>query len=493
MGSNARKLDCSVKFLSLDRREVAVAEIVPAPDPWDVVLRLEHLPHLVFLDSADRHPTRGRYSYVTADPVKWYSAKCAEIRGTNPFHIIDESLPESRIEPIPGLPPFQGGLVGALGYGLNRILEPRVPANKYRDLDLPDMVVGTYDWVISFDHLCNRCWLIAWDFRALGLRVQKGGDARHRISEIITWLKSNNEFVSNKCAATEHTQTKCHTTGYKVNGSKEIYSNFDCNSYLNIIQKTINYIKNGDCFQVNLSQRLVSKITVHPLKLYKKLRELNPAPFAAYFDLGACQLLSASPERFLHVNSEGCVETRPIKGTRRRDVSNKLNIIDETEDLAYSIKNRSENIMIVDLLRNDLGRVCSYKSIYVTEVCEIETFRYIHHLVSEIKGYLNPGTTIADLLAATFPGGSVTGAPKVRAMEIIAELEPNERNFYCGSLGWFGLDKCLDLSIIIRTAIIHRGYLYLSVGSGVTSDSSAMKEYDETLLKASGFLSCLVK
>ncbi|MEM4360251.1 MAG: anthranilate synthase component I family protein [Candidatus Bilamarchaeaceae archaeon] len=496
MSSSKGSLGFDTIPLPLDRREAVAVELVPAPDPWDVVLKLAHLPNLAFLDSAARHPIRGRYSYVTADPVRWYSARCAEIYNSNPFVVINELLPRNKVEPIHGLPPFQAGLIGVLGYGLNRILEPRIPANKYDCLDLPDIVIGVYDWVIAFDHICSRCWVIAWDFHALQISVEKSGDARHRINEVISWLRSSKETTlmpKNDAKLQQLIKESVDSkVNYQIDGCKGIYSNFDRNGYLRAVQKAIDYINNGDCFQINLSQRLISKVYEHPLKLYKKLRRNNPAPFAAYFDLGPCQLLSASPERFLHADVIGNIETRPIKGTQRRNTLLNLKS-DDAEELAYSTKNRSENIMIVDLLRNDLGRVCAYGSISVINSCTIETYEYVHHLVSEIHGRLNIGTTIADLLAATFPGGSVTGAPKVRAMEIIAELEPSERNYYCGALGWFGLDKSLDLSIVIRTALICNGYVQLSVGGGVTSGSTPIKEYKETLLKASGFLDLMIE
>jgi para-aminobenzoate synthetase component 1 len=202
----------------------------------------------------------------------------------------------------------------------------------------------------------------------------------------------------------------------------------------------VEYIHAGDCFQINLSQRLLAPLREHPLELYGRLRQLNPAPFAGYFDLGDFQILSASPERFLRVSQDGEVETRPIKGTRPRGAT-----VEEdaalVRELAASAKDRAENVMIVDLLRNDIGKVCEFGSVRVPHLCEVESFRFVHHLVSEVRGKLRPGLGPLNLLAAAFPGGSVTGAPKVRAMEIIAELEPTARGPYCGSLGWIGLQR----------------------------------------------------
>jgi para-aminobenzoate synthetase component 1 len=219
------------------------------------------------------------------------------------------------------------------------------------------------------------------------------------------------------------------------------------------------------------------------------LREHNPAPFSAYFDLGAFAIASASPERFLRVSDHG-VESRPIKGTRPRGVT-PCEDAARAAELAASIKDRAENVMIVDLLRNDLGRVCEYGSVRVRDVCKVETYRFVHHLVSSVVGKLRANQTPFDLLRATFPGGSVTGAPKVRAMEIIAELEPTARGPYCGSLSWIGFDGAMDSNILIRTFTIGKGWTQFPVGGGIVADSDPQREYEETLHKAAGLLRAL--
>ena len=255
------------------------------------------------------------------------------------------------------------------------------------------------------------------------------------------------------------------------------------------VRRAVEYIHAGDCFQVNLSQRLLHRADRHPLELYRRLRECNAAPFAAYFDLGDFVIASASPERFLRVEN-GEVETRPIKGTRPRGATPEEDRR-QIYDLMHSAKDRSENVMIVDLLRNDLGRVCSYGSIHVPAVCRLETYEHVHHLVSEVRGRLRPDMGPVDLLRAAFPGGSVTGAPKVRAMEIIAELEPTARGPYCGSLGYIGFDGSMDTNILIRTFTIGRGWMQFPVGGGVVADSDPEDEYAETLHKAEGLLRAL--
>src|SRR5581483_3473974 len=228
------------------------------------------------------------------------------------------------------------------------------------------------------------------------------------------------------------------------------------------------------------------------LELYGRLRKTNPAPFACYFDAGDFQIVSASPERFLKVSPGGEVVTQPIKGTRPRGRTSEEDAANVRE-LVASLKDRAENVMIVDLLRNDIGRVCEYGSVAVPRVCEIETYRYVHHLVSEVRGKLRPGMTPFDLLRAAFPGGSVTGAPKVRAMEIIAELEPTARGPYCGSVGYIGFDGAMDTNILIRTFTAGRGWLQFPVGGGVVADSDPEREYEETLHKAAGLLRALEK
>jgi para-aminobenzoate synthetase component 1 len=228
---------------------------------------------------------------------------------------------------------------------------------------------------------------------------------------------------------------------------------------------------------------------VAPLELYDRLRRRNPAPFAAYFDLGEFVIASASPERFLSVN-DGEVQTRPIKGTRPRGATPEEDEL-QRQGLLQSAKDRAENVMIVDLLRNDLGRVCAYGSVRVAALCFLETYPTVHHLASEVRGRLRPGLGPIDLLRAAFPGGSVTGAPKVRAMEIIAELEPTARGPYCGCLGYLGFDGSMDTSILIRTFTIGKGWMQFPVGGGIVADSTPEGEYAETLHKAEGLLRAL--
>jgi para-aminobenzoate synthetase component 1 len=380
-----------------------------------------------------------------------------------------------RSRSIPELPPFQGGLAGLFGYGLGNAIES-LPQPRIDEFQVPDVAVGIYDWVVAFDHAQNRAWLLAHDPKRMH-------DVRnvlhHRPSATIlekTSLAIDRLEISPACR-------------FPLPGHLDVASNFDRTGYLKMIRAAVDYVHAGDCFQVNLSQRLLTPMNEPALSLYGRLRERNPAPFGGFFDLGDFAVASASPERFIRVE-DGCVETRPIKGTRPRGNNSREEeaIIRELE---LSAKDRAENVMIVDLLRNDLGRVCEYGSIRVPEVCRVESYRYVHHLVSQVTGKLRPDKTPLDLLRATFPGGSVTGAPKVRAMQIIAELEPTTRGPYCGSLGYIGFDGAMDLNILIRTFAIGKGWVQFPVGGGIVADSDPEREYEETLHKAAGLLKAL--
>lgn len=432
-----------------------VEELIPAPDSWDVACQLAHRPHLLFLDSADRHPERGRYSYVMADPAQ-------------ELHDPVQAQPTPDREPLAGLPPFQGGFAGLFGYELGRRFE-RIPAARHDDFHLPDCRLYRYDWVISFDHLQNRAWFLSW------------GEQRS-CAEVLTQPRIAS------LADQPATPARILTPQFPV--TAQVTSNFSREGYLAAVRKVLDYIHAGDCFQVNLSQRLLAPLAEHPFGLYGRLRERSPSPFGCYFDAGDFQIVSASPERFLQLSSQGEVVTRPIKGTRPRGRTPAEDAA-FLADLTTNPKDRAENVMIVDLLRNDIGRVCEYGSVTVPQVCAVETYNYVHHLVSEVRGKLRPGVTPFDLLRAAFPGGSVTGAPKVRAMEIIAELEPTVRGPYCGSIGYIGFDGAMDTNILIRTGTATQGWLQFPVGGGIVADSDPEREYAETLHKAAGLLRAL--
>jgi para-aminobenzoate synthetase component 1 len=458
----------------------------------EVFQRLAGLPHVLFFDSVLRHPALGRYSFLMADPFEWLWARgsrtyvSGEARPrepADPFAVLAERLGRFRREQLPGLPPFQGGAAGLLGYDLCRHLE-RLPRPRQDEFQVPDLAIGLYDWVVAFDHVQDRAWLISTGFPEPDPAAQRRR-AERRGQAVLQQLQAVPGPVSSVTVAPPEYLAE----QWPVEGIAGLTSNFSRTGYLNAVRRVIDYIAAGDCFQVNLAQRLLYPADGRPLDLYRRLRQRNPATFAGYLDLGSFQIASASPERFLRVEN-GDVETRPIKGTRPRGTTPAEDERRRSE-LLESAKDRAENIMIVDLLRNDLGRVCRYGSVRVPAVCRLESYPYVHHLVSEVRGRLRPELGPVDLLRAAFPGGSVTGAPKIRAMEIIAKLEPTARGPYCGSLGYIGFDGSLDTNILIRTFTVGRGWIQFPVGGGIVADSEPEREYEETWHKAAGLLRAL--
>jgi para-aminobenzoate synthetase component I len=469
-------------------------ELMPAPNPWDVVRRVAHLPHLLFLDSAEKHAERGRYSYVAADSSLEFrnSPRNGRTKNQNTISQIAEKLHNCSIQAVPGLPPFQGGIAGVFSYELGRALEV-LPQTRFDEFEVPEWAIAAYDWVISFDHHANRAWIVSTGIEGFAESTLNPERARSRLTGVLNTLRrpiqSLRPLEEPPFPRPRNVRASELAPQYPLPGFPEVSSNFNRSSYEAAVRRVIEYIHAGDCFQVNLSQRLLAPLRKHPLELYGRLRTLNPAPFAGYFDLGDFQILSASPERFLRVS--GCeVETRPIKGTRPRGKTPEEDA-KFIRDLTSNPKDRAENVMIVDLLRNDLGKVCEYGSVHVPHVCEVESFQFVHHLVSEVRGKLRSGIGPLDLIAAAFPGGSVTGAPKVRAMEIIAELEPTARGPYCGCLGWIGFDGSADTNVLIRTFTAGRGWVQFPVGGGIVADSDPAREYEETLHKAAGLLQAL--
>ncbi|GIW80672.1 MAG: aminodeoxychorismate synthase, component I [Gemmatales bacterium] len=367
-------------------------------------------------------------------------------------------------------------------YDLGRHLE-RLPRPRYDEFQVPALAVGLYDWVVAFDHNAERAWMIATGFPELHPTRR-----RSRAQRRLAWFRRRLATTSaptyrRRSSKPVELQGPCFCVNRGLPG---LLSNFDRPSYLAHVRRAVEHVHAGDCFQVNLAQRLLYPASLSAENVYERLRHCSPAFFAAYFDLGDYQLASSSPERFLCLDGNQ-VQTFPIKGTRPRGTTPAE---DERlmEELSHSPKDRAENIMIVDLLRNDLGRVCQFGSVSVPAVCRLETFRDVHHLVSEVRGTLRADRDGIDLLQAAFPGGSITGAPKIRAMQIIAELEPHARGAYCGSLGFLGFNGTLDTNILIRTMTIGGGWIQFHVGGGIVADSIPENEYEETWHKARGLI-----
>ena len=444
---------------------VQCLELTPAPSVNNVALALADRPHLVVFDSANCGGPRGRYSFVAADPVEFQTHCYSDL--------VTAARRRGPLIPLAGLPPFQTGYAGLFSYGLANEWEP-TPVPQRDEFTIPPLAVGRYDIVVSFDHLAGRAWAVAHP-----------SVSRTQLRQFAASLTRRPNLRALPSSASLDIVGR-----HELPGIRDVTSNFSREHYITAITRAIEYIRAGDCFQVNLSQQLTTRLTAHPLNLWLKLRDVSPAPFGGYYDLGAEQIVSASPERFLEVTHDGIVTTRPIKGTRPRRATPELDAA-EVRDLLTSPKDHAENIMIVDLLRNDLGRVAEIGSVTVPRVCELESFAHVHHLVSEIRARLAPSSDIWDLLRAALPGGSVTGTPKIRAMQIIAELEPTSRGAYCGSLGYISSTGVADTNILIRTFTATRGWYQFSVGGGIVADSDPAQEYQETLHKAAGLLAAL--
>ena len=486
-----------------------VEELRPAPDPVACCARLAGLPYRLFLDSAAPDGRLGRHSFLVADPVAVVRSRGAVTERVDPRTgaarrvagdapgAVRALLAAHRCAPVPGLPPFQGGAAGYLAYEWGRTRE-RIPAARHDDLALDDAVLGVYDWVLAWDHAAGRAWLVSSGLperdpaaraaraaaRAAAVRARLDAPAPADGAE---WGPDHAPGAPRPGRAPSHPIVLA--AGDAPPGVR-LRASFAREGYLRAVQRVRDYILAGDVFQANLAQRLEAPLVGTAWALYRRLRAGNPAPFAAYADLPGATIVSASPERFLRLAPDGAVETRPIKGTRPRGA-------DPAADaalagaLAASAKDRAENLMIVDLMRNDLSRVCAPGSVRATELFALERHPTVHHLVSTVVGRLAPGCDAVDLLRATFPGGSITGAPKVRAMEIIAELEPSARGVYCGAIGYWSVTGALDTSVAIRTAVVRDGRVTFGAGGGITADSEPAAEYQETLDKARGLVAAL--
>jgi para-aminobenzoate synthetase component 1 len=462
--------------------ECLVTEIPRIPRdlmPW--VAAFADCPGLVFLDSALSHATLGRYSFIAADPIHRIEASGEQVEidgqafGGSPFNALQALLHRYPVAAQQQLPPFQTGLAGYFGYGLRHRVE-EVPAHALHDHGFPDLSLGYYDLVIAIDHAANRAFVIASGYPETdaGARLRR---AKARTDWALERLARRTALPSFAAAV-------------------EVAPDLTPDAFRHMVRRTIDYIEAGDIYQANITQRFQAALPAElgpsglgRLALYDVLRRRNPATFAAFLDLGARAILSSSPERFLKVEGNA-IETRPIKGTRPRGA-------DPAEDAALarellaSEKDRAENLMIVDLLRNDLGRVAKIGSVKVPVLFGLESYATVHHLVSVVTAELDVGRNAVDLLRAAFPGGSITGAPKIHAMEIIAELEPTARGPYCGAIGYLAATGAMDTNIAIRTLLIDGDRISFQVGGGIVADSDPEAEYQETLVKARALLETL--
>ena len=431
---------------------------------------LSGLPWSIWLDSAAADDQE-RFDILAADPyvtlrtcgaVTEIAARGDTARESTraPLELVREQLGDVEAG-APGLP-FSGGAVGYFGYDLGRRLE-RIPAIAAADIAMPDLAIGLYDWAVVVDHAARRTWLIG-----------NGRDART--------FRDWRELVARLSA-----EPPAAPAPFRVHARP--ISSLDRGAYAAAFRAVQEHIRRGDCYQVNLTQRFSAHAEGDAWHAYVRLREINPAPFAAYLDLPYGKVVCSSPERFLRLR-DGRVETKPIKGTRPRSKDPERDRA-LAEELRTSVKDRAENVMIVDLLRNDLGKCCVPGSVRASKLFDVESFASVHQLVSTVEGRLAPGKHALDLVAACFPGGSITGAPKVAAMKIIEQLEPQRRSVYCGSIGYIGFDGNMDTNIAIRTLVQQGGRVYTWAGGGIVADSNVDAEYQESLDKAAAMLAVM--
>jgi para-aminobenzoate synthetase component 1 len=427
--------------------------------PQTILKNISGRPYGFFLDSASGLGKLSRYSFAGRDPflvfkskkdsiiLEWDSGRTERIKA-NPFFVLRELLKKFKTKTGSAKIPFTSGAVGYFGYDMKDFIEV-LPDIAIDDIGIPDCIIGFYDEVLAYDNLTHKIYGKKLEFK----NVQDSA-MNPRIEE---------------------------TIGLKSNFSKE--------DYIKTVNKAKEYIRRGDIYQVNLSQRFESRINMEPHELYLRLRDFSPAPFSSYLNFGDCTVISSSPERFL-MKKGPYIETRPIKGTRPRSSDPLMDEFNRHE-LVKSYKDRAEHIMIVDLERNDLGRICEYGSVKPTEFIALKEYSTVFHLVSTISGRLKKNIDAIDCLLAAFPGGSITGAPKIRSMEIIEELEPVKRAIYTGAIGYISFDGNMDTSIVIRTILVKGKNLYFQVGGGIVYDSNPGLEYEETLDKAKGIMQAI--
>lgn len=457
-----------------------VEEIRSALSPEELVAKLGPERGVVLLRSEYFQSSRARYSFVAAHPFLIFtsSGSTSSIgsgtrieRYGNPWHILDELMARYEMLDEIDFPYPLGGCFGFWGYELKNFVEAKLGRRAARDLDLADCWVGFYGSLVVFDHWLGKTWIVATGLTEDGSRSRIEAERQSSIWRVLLQGEPEAESFA------------------AVSGTRAVQSNLEPAQFVEMVRTAQDYIRRGHIYQVNLSHRLETSWPAAGWDLFRRLKEASPAPFSSYLNCGYFELCSSSPELFLRISGSQ-IQTRPIKGTRPRGA-------DPTRDaqLSYelqtSAKEISELVMITDLLRNDLGRVCEFGSIQVPDLVRLERYPQVQHLVSTVEGRLRPDVSHFGAFSSCFPGGSITGAPKIRAMEIIDELEPISRGPYTGALGYLGFNRETQLSIIIRTALCLSGKAYFNVGAGIVADSIPAAEYEETIAKARGFVEAL--
>jgi len=499
-----------------------IQETQTAHTPESLVENLRGESGIVLLRTSQFDSSSARYSFVAAAPIltfRSFGSRCEvsrprtpdarpQVQFGNPWHLLDALMSRFELLDEIDLPFPLGGAFGYWGYDLKNFTEPKLPRRAVNDLELPDCHVGFYDSLVVFDHRLGKTFIVSTGLDADGSRSEEraqqqielwlaklAGTATQTLTPALSLSERARENRIQRRATSsvddsrETRERFPPLPGEWAGARADVTSNFSQKDYLAAVECAQRYIRAGDIYQVNLSQRLTAQCDCSGWELFAKLSAVSPAPFSAFLDCGEYHVASSSPEQFLRLSGSHVV-TRPIKGTRPRDH-------DPTRDaqLAYelqtSAKELAELVMITDLLRNDLGKVCEFGSVQVPELAKLEKFAQVQHLVSTVEGRLRKDMTHFAAFASCFPGGSITGAPKFRAMEIIDELEPVSRGPYCGAIGYLGFNRESQLSIAIRTAVCQDGVAYFNVGAGIVADSNPVAEYEETLAKAAGFLAAL--
>jgi len=452
--------------------------------PVSAYAKLEQGEYGYLLESVEGEERIGRYSFLGTRPrwLLWGRGKETWIREGDTERRLDDPDPLSALERImagyravahPDLPVFAGGAVGYMGYGMIRLIE-EIPATTKDDLGLPDLFFMFTDSAVVFDHVKHR--MVVVHYAQVDGGVDQAYDqAVKEVRRTIAEFKSRLPVLANGRR--------------KPNRKPRFQSNFKKEAFEEAVRRCKAYIRAGDIFQVVLSQRLSARLSAHPFDVYRALRVVNPSPYMYYLRLGDLHIVGSSPEILVRVEGDQvCV--RPIAGTRPRGRTPDVDMALEKELLADE-KELAEHIMLVDLGRNDAGRVCEYGTVHPTELMVIERYSHVMHIVSDVKGSLKGGQTGFDALRACFPAGTVTGAPKIRAMEIIEELEPNQRGPYAGAIGYLSLSGNLDTCITIRTIVVNKNKAYVQAGAGIVADSKPEREYEETLNKAKALIKAI--
>jgi para-aminobenzoate synthetase component 1 len=437
------------------------------------------------LRSSSFESPQARYSFVTAKPFRTFrsfGSRCEIISGQqpqiqfgNPWHLLNSLMSRYELLDEIDLPFPLGGCFGYWGYDLKNFTEPKLLRRAVNDLELPDCHVGFYDNLVVFDHRLGKVFIVSTGLNADGSRSEKRANEQMEFWQAKLQNEPSNRQPRHDVQCTMH-DARCT-------------SNFTRAEFLAVVKRAQRYIRAGDIYQVNLSQRLTAQCDFSGWEFFQKLSTVSPAPFSAFLECGEFEIASSSPEQFLRMSGSQII-TRPIKGTRPR-AADPMRDAQLAYELQTSAKELAELVMITDLLRNDLGKVCEYGSVQTPDLARLEKFAQVQHLVSTVEGRLRNDVTHFAAFASCFPGGSITGAPKFRAMEIIDELEPISRGPYCGAIGYLGFNRESQLNIAIRMAICRDGVAHFNVGAGIVADSNPATEYEETLAKARGFFAAL--